>query len=398
MSKLNTSQQNEDKHQDQEQLKDSKTIAQKIPDIVTSSILLKSVPLPDSTPKVQGYNFNQWDPTSPDSSFYSLFNSYGNMGFQATSFHRATQEIHKMLDWNLSHSPFDPTTEPKELQDPEVRSKIKTTIFLGYTSNLISCGLRETLCWLAQHKQISAIVTTAGGIEEDFIKCMAPTFVADFDAELGPSLRARGINRIGNLYVPNDNYCLFEDWIMPILDEMLLAQKQQGKIHTPSDMIRIFGQKINDPTSVYYWCAKNDIPVFCPAITDGSIGDMIYMHSYKNPGLIVDIAADVRRMDDIAVHSKGKTGMIILGGGLVKHHICNANMMRNGADFGVLVNTAQEFDGSDAGARPDEAKSWGKIKGDATVVKVYAEATLVFPLLVANTFVKRFYADSNTQR
>lgn len=56
------------------------------------------------------------------------------------------------------------------------------------------------------------------------------------------------------------------------------------------------------------------------------------------------------------------TGMIILGGGVIKHHICNANLMRNGADFAVYINTASEFDGSDAGARPDEAVSWGKIR------------------------------------
>jgi hypothetical protein len=47
---------------------------------------------------------------------------------------------------------------------------------------------------------------------------------------------------------------------------------------------------------------------------------------------------------------------------MVKHHIANANLMRNGAESAVFINTAQEFDGSDAGARPDEAVSWGKIK------------------------------------
>jgi len=36
----------------------------------------------------------------------------------------------------------------------------------------------------------------------------------------------------------------------------------------------------------------------------------------------------------------------------------------------VFVNTASDFDGSDSGARPDEAVSWGKIKMDATPVKV----------------------------
>nr|XP_023666538.1 deoxyhypusine synthase [Paramormyrops kingsleyae] len=143
---------------------------------------------------------------------------------------------------------------------------------------------------------------------------------------------------------------------------------------------------INNPESVYYWAYKNDIPVFSPALTDGSLGDMIYFHSYKNPGLILDIVEDIRRLNSTAVFAK-RTGMIILGGGLVKHHIANANLMRNGADFSVYVNTAQEFDGSDSGARPDEAVSWGKIRMDAKPVKVYADATIIFPLLVAETFV-----------
>lgn len=85
-----------------------------------------------------------------------------------------------------------------------------------------------------------------------------------------------------------------------------------------------------------------------------------------------------------------KTGVLVLGGGLVKHHCMNANLMRNGADFVVYVSTAQEFDGSDSGARPDEAVSWGKIRVDAAPVKVHAEATLVLPLLVS-AFAKRLH-------
>lgn len=157
-------------------------------------------------------------------------------------------------------------------------------------------------------------------------------------------------------------------------------------------MIHRFGKEINDPRSVYYWAYKNNIPVFCPALTDGSIGDMIYFHSYRNPGLVLDIAGDIRRINDLALKAK-KTGMVILGGGIVKHHNCNANLMRNGADFSVYVNTAQEFDGSDSGARPDEAISWGKIKITAKPVKVYGEATLVFPLIMAQTFARQVEED-----
>merc|ERR1711939_1246236 len=133
-----------------------------------------------------------------------------------------------------------------------------------------------------------------------------------------------------------------------------------------------------------------DIPVFCPALTDGSLGDMIYFHSFKASPLHlgIDIGQDIRKINTIAVRAK-RAGMIILGGGVVKHHIANACLMRNGAESAVYVNTAQEFDGSDSGARPDEAVSWGKIRIDAKPVKIYSEATLVVPLIVAKTFAAR---------
>jgi deoxyhypusine synthase len=241
---------------------------------------------------------------------------------------------------------------------------------------MISSGLRDTFRFLVQHRHISAIVTTAGGVEEDFIKCLAPTFLGSFSTS-GAALRAKGMNRIGNLFVPNNNYCSFEDWLVPILDKMLDEQEETFKatgerfMWTPSRIIHRLGKEINNEESVYYWAYKNDIPVFCPALTDGSLGDMLYFHTFKASPLQlgVDIVQDIRIINTIAVRAK-RTGMIILGGGVVKHHIANANLMRNGAESAVFINTGQEFDGSDAGARPDEAVSWGKIKTDAKSVKV----------------------------
>lgn len=159
---------------------------------------------------------------------------------------------------------------------------------------------------------------------------------------------------------------------MPILDSMLDEQRKNGVTWTPSKMIHKLGKEIDDKSSVCYWAYKNNIPIFCPGLTDGSIGDMLYFHSFKNPGLIVDIVADIRLMNDqaVSVRRPMKTGIINLGGGLPKHHICNANLMRNGADFAVYINTAQEFDGSDSGAKPDEAVSWGKITPEAKPIKV----------------------------
>ena len=130
--------------------------------------------------------------------------------------------------WRLSDEPIA-EDESEAYRDPEVRKQTKCNIFLGYTSNLISSGLREVILHLVKHKHVRALVTTAGGIEEDFIKCLGKTYLADFNLD-GASLRKKGLNRIGNLLVPNDNYCKFEDWVIPILDKMLEEQTAQGTV------------------------------------------------------------------------------------------------------------------------------------------------------------------------
>jgi deoxyhypusine synthase len=361
------------------------------PDLAADAVLKPSAPIPDTATQVHGLDFNahQTTPITID----DLLAGLSATGFQASSLTSAVSITNSMITWR---SPENPAA--------------RTTIFLGYTSNLVSSGLREILRYLVQHKHVSAIVTTAGGVEEDLIKCLGPTYLGAFDTS-GAGLREKGLNRIGNLLVPNDNYCKFEDWIVPIFDTMLLEQEEaratstehnaKNKLKhtdsdweapftwTPSSMIRRLGLEMDDDSSIYTWAARNDIPVFCPALTDGSLGDMLYFHSYRAAPaqLTLDLVKDIRRINDIALKAE-RAGMIILGGGIVKHHIANACLMRNGADSAVYINTGQEFDGSDAGARPDEAVSWGKIKSDGESVKVYAEATVVWPLIVAGTFVR----------
>ncbi|KAA1098219.1 Deoxyhypusine synthase [Puccinia graminis f. sp. tritici] len=348
-----------------------------------STILVNSQPLPTDQfkVKVEGPRFDQ-DRSTID--LGNLLNAYEAIGFQATSLSQSIEIINKMRSWRLSDD--DPTVERGSKEDESAR------IFLGFTSNLVSSGLREIISFLAKHNYVSVIVTTAGGIEEDLIKCLSPTYLTPdktFGSVEGKKLRSLGLNRIGNLIVPNQNYCQFEDWILPIFDQMKLEQDQSNAKWSPSKVVERLGHEINHPDSFLYWAAKNKIPVFCPALTDGSLGDMLCFHSIKtdpNP-LVIDIVADIRRINELGRSAK-KAGMVILGGGVCKHQIANAMLYRNGAEYSVYVNTGQEFDGSDSGARPDEAISWGKIKGDSESVKVFADATLVFPLIVAATWAK----------
>jgi len=376
-----------------------------IPSISAAAVLGESWEMPKHTPQVKGYDFNQ------GVNLDGIMQSMATMGFQSTMLSKAINEVNRMRSWRLSDEPIDPNSlfHSAELENMELRKRIRAKIFLSYTSNQVSSGQREIIRYLVEHSMVDVIVTTAGGVEEDLIKCIHPTYIGSF-SDKGRDLRLKGFNRIGNLSIPNSNYCDFESWIMPIINQMHDEQNEAWRdyvkkvsnnneddqenalpatpfIWSPSKIIRRLGQEINHSDSILYWAAKNNIPIFCPALTDGSIGDMLHFHSYKRRGLVVDINHDMRLINDEAVHAYA-TGMIILGGGIIKHHTCNANLMRNGAEFCVMINTAHEFDGSDAGASPDEAISWGKIRMTAQPVKVCAEATLVFPLLVSQTFAK----------
>ena len=304
---------------------------------------------------IRGYDFNQ------GVDYGKILDSFATTGMQADNFSRAMEIIRKMISQ-------------------------KAFIYLAYTSNMVTSGLRDVFRYLAEHGKVNVLVTTAGGIEEDIIKCLGDFILGDFRAD-GSKLREKGINRAGNIFIPNSRYCDFEDFIIPILEELYKEQKETGKVITPSDLVWKLGEKINNKESIYYWCWKNKIPVFCPTITDGSLGDMIYFFKSKNPDFKIDVAEDIFRINNTTL-GKEKTGIILLGSGAIKHHVCNANMFRNGANYAVYINNAAESDGSDSGALPEEAVSWGKILPEAERVKVYGDAILLFPLIVARTFAK----------
>jgi deoxyhypusine synthase len=156
---------------------------------------------------------------------------------------------------------------------------------------------------------VDCIVTTTGGVEEDLMKCLTTFHLGSWNVD-DKQCRLKAINRIGkamsywnsfsgNIFVPSENYGVFEDWLMPIFKEMYEEQKK-GFVWSPSSMIRRFGEKINNEDSIYYWAAKNDIPVFCPALTDGGIGDMMFFFNYKQEGLVCDILQGTGDYFDLA--------------------------------------------------------------------------------------------------
>jgi len=127
-----------------------------VPDIASDAVLVQSEEMPQGSQIVKGYDFNA------GVDHHALLQSYKYSGFQATNFGLAVEEINKMIECRKKPIPED---KVEHCRDGEPVIKNNCTIFLGYTSNMASCGVRETLRFLAQHNMVDCIVATAGGIE-----------------------------------------------------------------------------------------------------------------------------------------------------------------------------------------------------------------------------------------
>ena len=304
-------------------------------------------------PEVRGYDFNRrFD-------LKEFLASLGSTGIQASKLAKAIEIVkHMVAD--------------------------KATIFLTCTSNMGSSGVRDIIRYLVEHKYVHALCMSAGAVEEDVIKTLQPFVLGDF-AALGKTLREEGFGRIGNIFAPYERYMDFEGFMQPFLERIYQESKARGTPFSVSEFICELGKEANHPSSMLYWASKNDIPVFCPAITDGAIGDLLMFARMRHPDFYLDIVGDSHRIFKFVI-AQQKTGAIILGGGPAKHFVMNANIFRDGLHYAVYISTAVEYDASDSGGNPEEAISWAKIKPDAEHVKVNCEASIAFPLLVAAVF------------
>ncbi|RLE43207.1 deoxyhypusine synthase [Candidatus Woesearchaeota archaeon] len=251
----------------------------------------------------------------------------------------------------------------------------KAKIFMTFTSNMVTSGLRGFFAQLIKLGMVDVIITTVGGIEEDIMRATGEKFmITSFNAD-DVELYEKGMNRIGNLLVSNDSYARFEDTLTKMLGEIYKKKKRIK----PSELFREIGLMLNDKDSLLYQAAHNNVPIFCPAITDGAFGFHLFFFQQNHDDFIVDIVKDFSDMLTCTSYDERK-GIIALGGGVSKHYAILITLINGGFDYGVYITSQTPYDGSMSGATTDEAKSWGKIKDNADAVTVIGDATVYFPL------------------
>ncbi|MFG1530433.1 MAG: deoxyhypusine synthase [Thermoplasmata archaeon] len=261
------------------------------------------------------------------------------------------------------------------LSDPEM------TLFLSFPADIVATGTRGVLAHLLREGFIDAVITTCGTLDHDLARSFRPYYHGDWtldDAEL----YRRGLYRLGNLVIPQAHYGgIIERKMRPML-RRLWAEGQRSL--SSRQLAQALGEIIpaGTRTSLLRAAVDRKVPVYVPGLTDGAVGSQLWLFAQDHRGLTLDLLRDEQELSDL-VYGARRTGAIMLGGGISKHHTIWWNQFRDGLDAALYITTAVEWDGSLSGARTREAVSWGKVKPSARHVTVEGDVTLLLPLMTA---------------
>ncbi len=256
-----------------------------------------------------------------------------------------------------------------------IRDK-KCKKFFSFTADIVATGLRGLIAKAIEKGFFDVIITTCGTLDHDLARAWGGKYYhGSFDLD-DKELHKKGLNRLGNVIVPNESYgILIEKKLQPLLKELVKKKEEwSGR-----ELIYEISKTLNDENSILYQASKKNIPIYVPGIIDGAFGTNLVWFSQDNK-FKLDLLKDEKELADIGFKEKN-TGALIVGGGISKHHTIWWNQFKGGLDYAIYVTTATEIDGSLSGAKTHEAISWGKIKEKAKHVNVFGDATIILPIM-----------------
>ena len=248
--------------------------------------------------------------------------------------------------------------------------------FLSLVGAIISTGLRGIVKDMIKNNWFNVVITTCGALDHDIARHFSNYNEGSFTLD-DAKLADQDIHRLGNVLVPMQSYGpLIEEKMQLFLEE---EYNKGTREMSTEDICKMIGSHLGED-SFLYWASKNDVKVIVPGIVDGAVGSQIWMFTQKHTDFKLNITKDSDTLSGIIFKAK-KSGALMLGGGISKHHTLWWNQYREGLDYAVYITTAQEFDGSLSGALVREAISWGKVTQNAKQTTIHAEITTVLPFL-----------------
>jgi deoxyhypusine synthase len=275
------------------------------------------------------------------------------------------------------------------------------TVFMGLAGSIIAAGLRKVIRDMICNGLVDVICTTGAVVYQDYYQAMGYRHYrgsVDSDDVL---LHDYMIDRIYDTYVDEDKFRETDVSIGKLLESL------GGGRYSTREFLSILGEKCrDDEESILGAAYRENIPIYCPAIADSSIGIGLST-SYKRQReagkpegdiFVLDTIRDNYEMAQI-MHSSPATGAVYLGGGVPKNYINDAVVMadmifgdQDGHEYAIQVTMDRPDWGGLSGSTLGEAQSWGKIDAQATHQMVNVELSVALPLIAGALMESRSWS------
>jgi len=259
------------------------------------------------------------------------------------------------------------------------------TVILSLAGPAVAGGLRDIISDLIARKLVNAVVSNGSNITHDILEALGFSHIRGQMHPDDVSLRGKGIGRVGDVYVSEDAFRSLETEAYRMLDH-ITAKNPQRSLGV-YELLSEIGGMLKREKSILNAASTASVPIFCPGVYDSMLGFHLWSYS-RLKRLNLDFGRDMDRMAEVVYGAK-MLGAVILGGGMPKHFLLGASMLRDGVDTAIQITMDRPETGSLSGASLEEAISWRKAKVNSRLVTVVADFTTVFPLMVSYALPKR---------
>jgi deoxyhypusine synthase len=282
-------------------------------------------------------------------------------------------------------------------------SKPDVTVGMSLAGALTPAGMQSSIIALMDHGFVDWIVATGANMYHDIHYALnLPLYEGTPNVD-DCALREAGVTRIYDVLFDYEEVLMETD---RRLRKILVRPEFQREMGT-QEFYYLLGRILDrleranktGRVSILAAAYRNDIPVFTSSPGDSTIGMNVAGLELLSDKFRLKINPSIDVNESTAIilnakkHEKGKTGVILVGGGSPKNFMLQTEpqiqeilrIKEAGQDYFIQITDARVDTGGLSGATPKEAVTWGKIDPDSVdaSVIVYADSTIVMPLLTA---------------
>src|SRR5919201_319415 len=261
------------------------------------------------------------------------------------------------------------------------------TIFLGMAGALSAGGLRLIVAHLVTNRYVDCLVSTGANLYHDLHETRGRHHYVGSPHADDRLLAEERVDRVYDTYASEEEFVANDNWIADFVATL------EPRPYTTREFLYLLGGHLWDAThrdGILTAAYRANVPIFCPAIADSSIGMGLSQGRQKRAGVgFIDIIGDIVESANLVIR-RPRTASVVLGGGTPKNFINQASVQAefysdevSGHRYALQIVTDVPHFGGASGSSLEEAQSWGKLATDSDKVSVQADATIALPLLAS---------------